>query len=120
MGNNNVGKFAKALSRGVNEQQDPKADRTTATESPVHSTIKLITAACNASEPKMTLPSGKSPMYWGTAEIASRERNCPRFRQIAQRARDKDEVTLRSEEYKRGKKELCHMLLAGAYQRSCP
>lgn len=47
-----VGKFVEVLLKGIDEPWDPDADRTTATETLMNSTISFITTACDVSAPK--------------------------------------------------------------------
>lgn len=51
-------KSAKILSSGTNELRDPDADRATATESLVDSTMNHITIGCDVSAPKRNSTTG--------------------------------------------------------------
>ncbi|XP_026471509.1 uncharacterized protein LOC113375778 [Ctenocephalides felis] len=97
-----------SLTRGwVTLESHPFPTNSSETENIVTKTMKIITAACNASMPRRKTQDLRRPAYWWTCEIAELRKKCHQLRRRATRAaRHSPDQTYYSNEYKAAKKEL--------------
>lgn len=102
----NVGRFERELAKDTRLPETVYGDGRSATEALVASTMCLITTACEASMPREKPRHGKPPVYWWTPEISNLRKICLMLRRKTQRAKNRVEANLRSQEYKAAKKEL--------------
>lgn len=101
-------KFDETLRNGQDHPSRPSRDlgERESAEVLVNATICKIKRACDASMPRVTRRTGRTPAYWWTEEIAELRRLCLRARRRAQRARNRNEATGLSAEHKDAKKAL--------------
>ncbi|XP_026476037.1 uncharacterized protein LOC113381301 [Ctenocephalides felis] len=97
-----------SLTRGwVTLESHPFPTNSSETKNIVTKTMKIITAACNASMPRRKTQDLHRPAYWWTCEIAELRKKCHQLRRRATRAaKHSPAQTYYSNEYKAAKKEL--------------